>query len=196
MKQSNKPKYIFILQAIVVAIGISIFSYSFIATPSQISGDSMLPYLSNGDLVLTNKISPILTQTPLKQLVNYQYQRGEIIVFRKDGKEYIKRIIAIPGDSVSLEDGYVSINDKIVEEKYLQPGTRTLGADYIQEGDKRTIRENEYFVLGDNRTDSEDSRFSEIKLVNSEEIIGKVFFRYWPLNKIGIISKGNIEYRE
>ena len=112
-------------------------------------------------------------------------QRGDIIVFDADrvdpGNLYIKRIIAIPGDTIEIKDGETILNGEILEEDYLKE--REWDGENVPE---TTVPEDCYFVMGDNRNDSNDARFwgEENRWVTSDEIIGKAYFTYWPLSEI------------
>ena len=184
------------LRAIVLALAISIILYLFVITPNQVDGDSMSPNFQNGDLVLTNKIIQWFGNTNLGSSVGYNYQQGDVVVFQEPGHaDFIKRIVAIGGDRVGVVDGDLVINDSKVEEKYLNPSTRTFGGDFLQDGDTRVVPEGQYFVMGDNRNASQDSRFNKVKFVAREHIKGKVIFRYWPLSQLGIIGTGNIDFK-
>ncbi len=143
-------------------------------------GDSMEPTLSSGDTILINKLVYRIREP----------ERSDVIVFKKDGKEHsyysIKRIIGLPGETVVIRDGKVLINGEPLDEEVIVD-------DMILEGlatDEITLDEDEYFVLGDNRNDSQDSRYFNVGNVVREEIIGKAWLR---TNKFGIVSKMNLK---
>jgi signal peptidase I len=182
------------LQAIVISLVISIVIYLFIATPNQIDGLSMEPTFHNGELVLTNRVMQWLGSSPIGKSLSYDYQRGDIIVFQEPGKpDYIKRIIAVGGDKIGIKNGHVYLNEKLIDEKYLDSSVRTRGASFLQEGDTKTVPEGSYFAMGDNRSNSQDSRYQEVAFVKREYIKGKVVFRYWPLARFGIIETGETQ---
>ena len=116
--------------------------------------------------------------------------RGDIIVFEHEdavkGKELmIKRIIGMPGDTVELIDGDVYINgEKYDESGYLVEKTEITGN--ITE--PFVVPENSYFVMGDHRSVSKDSRYSDVGAISKDQIIGKASFRFWPLDKLSIIQ--------
>lgn len=163
-------------------IGLSIFAvvYLFLMQPHQVSGDSMFPTLENGDYVLTDKISYRFDEP----------QRGDIVVFHAPpsaqcpqgtGCDYIKRIIAVPGDSIEVRDSAFYLNGQQLTETYLGPGVDTSSHSFT--GNRAvTLGVDEYFVSGDNRPRSSDSR--AWGPIGSAEIVGKAFFRYWPINSI------------
>ena len=141
------------------------------------AGDSMRPELKNGDVVLVNRLV-YNAMTP---------KRGDIIAFKPNGREnahyYIKRIVGLPGETVTIRDGKVYINDS----------TDPLRDDFCPEtpvGDfgPYEVPEGCYFMLGDNRNVSKDSRYWLNPYVEKDKIIGKAFLRYWPLNKISLIE--------
>jgi len=162
-----------------IAIAVVVFAvvYFFVAQPHQVDGSSMLPNFVNNDYVLTEKITQHFDG----------YNKGEAIVFHYPNdttKDYIKRIIALPGDEVMIENGKVYINDVVLDETYTD-GSETRGNRFLGTGDRYRLGDNEYFVLGDNRDESSDSR--EWGPVDKSLIVGKVFFRYWPISSFGMI---------
>lgn len=176
------------LQSIVVAIAICVFVYVFIATPNQIDGISMNPTFENGQIILTNKLSLWLGDTPFGKSIGLGYSRGDVIVFQKPGyKDLIKRVIGLPGETIMLRGGKVYINENIITEEYISSEIKTNGGSFLEEGEEKTIPEGDYFVMGDNRNNSHDSRYTDIGFVEKGWIKGKALLRYWPLNKISLI---------
>lgn len=138
---------------------------SFIATPVRVDGDSMNKTFKNGDILILYKLSKI--------------KRFDVIVLHeeKDNEKIIKRVIGMPGDTVAIKDGEIYINDEKIDDEYAYGMT----SDY----DRITLKSDEYFILGDNRLISKDSRyFGPIK---EKEIKGKVVFRIFPFSKFGNI---------
>lgn len=140
-------------------------------------GDSMSPLLNNGDVTLVNRIVYDATSP----------KRGDIIVFRPKGNEnshyYIKRIIGLPGETVQIKDGAVYIDGEKLQDDYgknkiTDPG---IAAEEIQLGG------NEYFVLGDDRQNSEDSRMADIGNVKRSYIYGKAWFVVSPMDHFGFV---------
>lgn len=139
---------------------------TFIITPVRVDGDSMKNTLKNGDILLLYKLSSI--------------NRFDIIVLdeEKDNEKIIKRVIGMPGETVAIKKDKIYINDKVIDDEYAYGET----SDY----NKVTLRDNEYFILGDNRLISKDSRyFGPIK---ENEIKGKIVFRLFPFTKIGTVQ--------
>lgn len=170
-----KKVYFFILdllQTILLAASIFLVVYIFFFRPFQVSGESMYPTYENREYILTNLIG--LKFGPLK--------RGDVIVFKAPtdpDKDFIKRVIGIPGDSVMTQDGFVYVNGKKIDESaYLGPDVRTYGGSSMRDGQPVTVPPDNYIVMGDNRPFSSDSR--EWGLLPKKNVIGRSFFVYWP----------------
>jgi len=168
-----------ILETIVFIGSLFIVVYLFILQPNQIKGASMEPSFYTGEYILTSKIT-------------YKFrppQKGDVVVFRSPKNpdiEYIKRIIGLPGDTVVIrEDGGVYVNGALVTENYIAAKTNLWEGGFSKAEVPLTVPQNELFVMGDNRPRSSDSR--EFGTVPIDSIIGQVFYRYFPANKIGKI---------
>lgn len=152
---------------------------TYVGQRTKVSGGSMQPTLQDNDNLIVDKIS-------------YRFRdpkRFEIIVFPYKYQEntyYIKRIIGLPGETVQIIDGYVYINGEILEEPYevdvIDDGKYGIAAEPIELGP------DEYFVLGDNRNGSADSREAHVGLIHEDEFIGRAWVRIWPLKSIGVVS--------
>lgn len=169
-----------LIETAVIGISIFLVVYLFFMQPHQVSGQSMDPFLKDKDYVLTDKIS-YRTRTP---------QRGDIVVFHAPdsancpvgaGCDYIKRVIGVPGDVVEVKDNGFYINGEKLVESYLPPDTQTLPGAFTRDR-AITLGEQEYFVSGDNRMHSSDSR--SWGPIQPEMIVGRAFFRYWPVNSL------------
>ncbi len=168
-----------LFETTVLALVIFLLIYLFLWQPHRIKGHSMEPNFHDGELILTNKISYQL----------HPPQRGDVIVFRapmEEDKDYIKRIIGLPGEKVMVKDGSVYINGKLLKEPYLAPEVRTKGSYYLPDGQEKIVPPNSYVVMGDNRPYSSDSR--EWGPVPEKNIIGKTWLRYWPFSRFGLIK--------
>jgi signal peptidase I len=166
-------------ETIVLSLAIFVVIYFFIASPHQVKGLSMYPTFNDKELILTDKISYRFKEP----------QKGDVIVFKAPTNpdyDYIKRIIATAGDKISIKDRKVYVNGNLNSETYLPQGTDTVGGAYLPEEKEITIPEENLFVMGDNRNGSSDSR--AWGLVKKNEIIGKVFLRYFPFNKFGLLG--------
>lgn len=174
-----------IAKIVVIALAIVIPIRYFLFQPFFVKGESMEPNFENGDYLIIDEIS-------------YRFKepsRGEVIVFKYPQNEsqlFIKRIIGLPGEKVEIKDNIIKItgtNGKTIdlkEEAYLPSPIITSGNMDISLGDSQ------YFVLGDNRQASYDSR--RFGVVNKSEIIGKVFLRAWPFASLGLFKVPNYAY--
>ena len=146
-------------------------------TFQTVSGVSMSPNYKNKDVLLLSKVNYIFEKP----------DRGDIIALTdKDGVLYIKRIIAIPGDNVYVKENKLYINDILYKEDYLESSVITDDFTFkdicvINGCENLVLPENKYFVMGDNREDSYDSRFNVFGLVDKEHIIGKAVLKIWPI---------------
>lgn len=165
------------LQILVVCTFAFVFVWYFGQRISNI-GDSMNPVLKNGDVVLVNRI--IYDASSPK--------RGDIIVFKPNGNEnlhsYVKRIVGLPGETVQIKEGAVYIDGKKLTEKYKTSGLEEAGL----AAEEIALGGNEFFVLGDNRESSEDSRMADIGNVKRSEIEGKAWFIMTPGKRFGLIG--------
>lgn len=173
-----------LIQTLVIAGAIFVVIYAFLFRPYQVNGHSMDPTFQNGEYVLTNLIS--LRFSPLK--------RGDIVVFvapPDKEKDYIKRIIGLPGDRVKISGGAVYLNgNKLDQVSFLSSDVRTNGGAFLGEGDEVIVPEGQYFVMGDNREFSSDSR--EWGFVTKNAIIGKSFLVYWPFNHLRVVKHASL----
>ena len=129
----------------------------------------------------------------LTDKVTYRFRepsRGDVIVFKpptNNGEEFIKRIIALPGEEVSLKNSKIYINGTPLEESYLGGNVITSGGAFLGEGTTLTVPSQEYLVLGDNRPRSSDSR--SWGFVQKKGITGRAWLVYWPLKSAGVVAK-------
>ena len=179
-----------IIETVVVALSIFLVIYLFFMQPHQVNGQSMEPTFLSGEYVLTDKVS-YQTGNP---------QRGDVVVFHAPeaagcpegtGCDFIKRVLALPGDSVAVRDNAVWINGQALPEPYIPPENVTRAGAFTEGGREIFMGENEYFVVGDNRPFSSDSRVWGP--IGKENIVGRAFVRYWPVPKIGLIPKVQYE---
>lgn len=165
------------VEALVFAAAIFVVCYLFLFQPNQVSGSSMYATFHDKEYILTDKISYRFNEP----------KRGDVVVFKSPKNpdiDYIKRIIGLPGETIKLYNGKIYIDNVLLEENYLPKNLLTPGSYFLREGGAVTVPQNDYFVLGDNRTGSSDSR--EWGPVKKGEFIGRVFFRYFPFDRIGI----------
>ena len=172
-----------------------------VAQNFRVEGPSMEPGLHNGQYLLVNKA--VYFKLDLGELSKYipfidggdhssrflfhGPERGDVIVFRyprDPSRDFIKRIIGVPGDTVSITDGVVTVNGAVIDEPYINTGANS-------DLDPKVVPEGSYFVLGDNRPNSSDSR--NWGFVPEENIIGKAMFSYWPLSEFGGVGNTSVD---
>lgn len=160
-----------------VVLAITFLIITFVGQRTHVSGESMENTLDDGDQLIVDKLT-------------YRFhdpERFDIIVFPfryKDNTYYIKRIIGLPGETVLIADGEIYINGELLKESY----GREVMQDAGLAAEPITLGEDEYFVLGDNRNYSSDSRDPSVALIHRKEIIGRAWLRIWPLNSFGILK--------
>jgi len=167
------------LQPVVMAFGIFMMVYVFLAQPHKVDGKSMQPNFQNSEFILTEKVT----------YRRGDPQRGDVIIFHAPppyDSDFIKRVVGLPGENIKLVEGEVYINDIKLNEYYLPPDFVTSERSFLRENVEYLIPENYYFVMGDNRDGSSDSR--EWGPINKSSIVGRAIFRYWPPGKIGLIK--------
>ena len=155
--------------SIVVAVALAMFIRTFIVELYVVDGPSMRPTLESEERLVVNKFI-------------YRFrppEKGEVLVFqypRDPSRDFIKRVIATPGDTVEIREGRVLVNDQILAEDYILEKTRS-------EYPKSTVPEGRIFVMGDNRNNSEDSRFADVGFVPYDLIKGKALLVFWPISQ-------------
>ncbi|MCH7951389.1 signal peptidase I [Patescibacteria group bacterium] len=175
-----------IIETVVVAMAIFVIIYLFLIQPHQINGNSMWPNFLDGEYLLTDKFS-------------YRFndpRRGDVIIFRAPPSarcplelqcDFVKRIVGLPQETITIQEGEILVNGTTLSEAYL-PNETAFGTG--TPGNKPfTLRlgEDEYFVLGDNRGHSSDSR--GWGPVPAENIVGRAWVRYWPPQRVGFIAE-------
>jgi signal peptidase I len=180
-----------IVETLVLTLVIYLLIHNFIAQPFEVEQDSMVPTILEHEYILIDKLSPRFSD----------YDRGDIVVFspppgyEQGGVPFIKRVIGLPGDTVSLENGNVFVTPADgspvrLSEPYIRlvdgrpAPTQPRDAEGTSEW---TVPDGQYFVMGDNRPDSQDSRF--FGPISRESIIGRAWVRYFPLNRIQLVEK-------
>jgi signal peptidase I len=181
-----------IIETLVLTLVIYLLIHNFVAQPFEVRQNSMVPTIDPFDYVLIEKLTPRFGA----------YQRGDVVVFQppdgfqQDGIPFIKRVIGLPGDTVRLENGAVLITPPSgptvrIDEGYVVKTADGRTAPTVPRDQQRTeewkVPEGEYFVMGDNRTVSEDSRI--FGPIASDSIIGRAWLRYFPLDRIGFIER-------
>jgi len=158
------------VSVLVVVAAVAVLITTLFLPILQISGDSMYPTLTHNEIVVLLKTR--------------DYQRGDLIGFYYQGKILLKRVIALPEDEVVIDsDGNVYVNAQLLEEPYVTD--KSLGECDLEFPYK--VPGTGYFVMGDRRSNSVDSRNSMVGIVSQDDIIGKVFLRVWPFDRLGLI---------
>jgi signal peptidase I len=159
------------MRDLLIALGVSVFIIVFLYQPVKVEGTSMMPNLSDQERIFINKF-----------VYHWEaVERGDVVVFkypRDPSKSYIKRVIGLPGDKVQIDEGRVYVNGVLLDETYV-PVQYTDERSY----EKITVPAHSYFVLGDHRNLSNDSR--DFGPVHEGYIYGKAVFAYWPVEKVG-----------
>lgn len=148
----------------------------YVGERTEVRGESMYPALSDGDHLIVDKISYRFTDPDRFDVIVFPFQY-------QDDTFYIKRIIALPGETVQIYDGVIYINGKELQESYGYEKIKNAGL----ASKAITLGEDEFFVLGDNRNNSTDSREPSVGKITRADIIGKALLRIWPLDKIGLL---------
>ncbi len=178
------------IETVVIALSIFLVVYLFLVQPHQVSGLSMFPNFHDKEYILTDKVSYRLGDP----------KRGDVVVFHAPQAagcpqgtscDFIKRVIGLPGETIQIIDHAYYINGKKLPESYIPPENITNDDSYLG-ASPVTLGTDQYFVSGDNRPHSSDSR--KWGPITKEEIIGRGFLRYWPLNRAGFIPKVSYIY--
>ncbi len=168
---------IFLIVVVFILFGV------FFVQPVVVEGTSMLPQLHDGERLLVNK----LVYYKIKSISWGHIERGDIVVFwfpNDPDKSYVKRVIGLPGETVEIRNGQVFVNDQELNEAYLDKEHNQS----LPSMSPKRVEEHHYFVMGDNRDNSSDSRYWG--LVPEKYIYGKAFFRYWKPSMIGFLEHG------
>ncbi len=169
----------FLQTILLIAAGVLVI-YVFLFRPFEVKGASMYPNFHDGEHIITNIVALRLGNPKL----------GDVVVFSAPPdpeKDFIKRVIGVPGDKIMLREGDVYLNgSRLNESPHLSSKVKTYPGAFLRENEEVTVPADEYFVLGDNREESSDSR--EWGFVPRKNIIGESFLIYLPLNEIAIVK--------
>lgn len=176
------------IKALLIAVGLAFVIRYFFLAPIVVDGESMMPTLNDKDRMIVNKIGYVVGEP----------ERFDIIVFHApEEKDYIKRIIGLPGDTIEYKNDILYVNGEPVDEPYLDEfkeeykeqnldGTLTESFTLADKLGQETVPEGHLFVMGDNRRESKDSR--HIGFVSMDDVIGKTSIIYWPIKDIKIVK--------
>lgn len=162
---------------LLAVVALTFLFVQFVGQRTHVNGDSMNVTLEDGDNLIVDKLSYRFSDPERYDIIVFPYQYQEKTY-------YIKRIIGMPGETVQIIDGMVYIDGEMLDESYGKEVMQYAGI----ASDPIELGEDEYFVLGDNRNNSSDSRDPSVGNVHEDQIIGKAFIRIWPLNKFGILK--------
>ena len=168
-----------IVETTTFVLGFVVVTYFFLFQTGEVHGASSFPTWKDNERFITDKISYRIGQP----------QRGDFIVLQSPKNaevDFIKRIIGLPEERLKINGGKVYINGTLLYEPYLQPETFTGPEGYLKENKEIIIPKKSYFVMGDNRQNSSDSR--DFGPIRENSIVGKVTLRFWPPEKFGIIN--------
>lgn len=164
---------------IILIIGLTYLIITFVGQRTQVDGHSMEPSLSHGDNLIVDKLSYRFRDPSRYDVIVFPYQHAE-------NTYYIKRIIGMPGETIQIKDGYVYINGEKLDEHFgaevMQETSNNIAANPVE------LADDEYFVLGDNRNHSSDSRDPSVGILKRNQIIGRAWIRIFPFNKIGFVK--------
>ncbi|TCT16981.1 signal peptidase I [Natranaerovirga pectinivora] len=165
-----------ILDIIIILIVVYLIT-TFVGQRTSVIGDSMKPTLQNGNQVIIDKLSYRFTEPKRFDVIVFPYKMNP-------NQLYIKRVIGLPGETIQLVNGEIYIDGAVLEEDYglevfLNAG---IGTDPV------VIADGEYFVLGDNRNNSSDSRFVDVGNVPKGDIVGRAWIKIWPLKDFGLLK--------
>lgn len=164
---------------IVAVIVIVWFIVNYVGQRTEVSGDSMYDTLEDGDNLWIDKVTYRFKDPERFDIVVFPYQDSSVY--------YIKRIIGLPGETVRIdEEGTIYINNEPLDESY---GYEVINSGMVGRADSDVkLGEDEYFVMGDNRNNSKDSRFEDVGNIKKDELKGKAVLRIWPLKKFGTVE--------
>ena len=200
----RRRRYLTIFREVVETLLLAVLIFLAVRSTVQnfkVEGSSMLPSLDNGQYIIVNKLAYAQFDLGIFDFLPFfdagdnsthhlfgGPKRGDVVVFQSPSytdRDFIKRIIGVPGDKVQIRDGVVYINDEPLDETYTEGATNCpCGPWYIEEG--------QYFVLGDHRSNSSDSR--QFGSIAEEKIIGKTWFSYWPLSDVGLAPNHSVSF--
>lgn len=164
------------VEASTFALGIFVVVYLFFFQVGVVNGTSSYPTIADGERFVTDKISYRF----------YSPAKGDFVVInspKNNNIDLIKRIVGLPGETIMISDGSIFLNGKLLTEDYLQPGIKTFSESFLSEKMPYEIPINNYFVLGDNRSHSSDSR--DFGPIPRELIVGKAVLVVWPIEHFG-----------
>ncbi|OEH92431.1 signal peptidase I [Bacillus solimangrovi] len=182
MRNGTRRMMLSWLRSLSIALLIAIIVRTFVFSSYVVQGESMLPTLQDGNLLIINKIGYKITDI----------RRFDVVVFHANQREdYVKRVIGLPGDTIAVKDNVLYVNEQPFEQPFFEhtediQSSQIFTDDFTLEGltGERVVPEDALFVMGDNRMNSRDSRF--FGFITTEEVVGKVNLRYWPMQQLDV----------
>ena len=170
--KSTKREVLEWVYSIAIALAIALLLRNFVVTFVRVDGNSMVPTLENNERLLVVRLG-------------YQPKQGDIVILDPPNGRgpYVKRVIGMPGQTVSFENGNLYIDGELQKEDYVNNSTYPTGGQ-----SSFTVPEGTVFVMGDNRENSHDSRAGDVGFIKNEKVLGKVVCRVWPFSKFGPVE--------
>ena len=178
IKENKVKEAVSLIIYCIVVVAVMFLVVKFVGQRTVVLGSSMEPTLQDGDNLITDKITYRLMEPKRFDIVVFPYKENT-------SKLLIKRIIGMPGEKVQIKNGKVYINDTELKDDVYG---NALMVDEGIVGDPVVLAADEYFVLGDNRNHSQDSRFASVGNIHRDDIIGRAWVRIWPLNKLTLLK--------
>lgn len=178
IKENKVKEAVSLIIYCIVVVAVMFLVVKFVGQRTVVLGSSMEPTLQDGDNLITDKITYRLMEPKRFDIVVFPYKENT-------SKLLIKRIIGMPGEKVQIKNGKVYINDTELKDDVYG---NALMVDEGIVGDPVVLAADEYFVLGDNRNNSQDSRFASVGNIHRDDIIGRAWVRIWPLNKLTLLK--------
>ncbi|CAM4005461.1 signal peptidase I [Alkalicoccus chagannorensis] len=160
------------LVPIVAAVAVALIVRSFIMAPYVVEGASMEPSLEDRDRILVNKIPTWLGE----------FDRGDIVIIEENNRHYVKRLIAMPGETISMEEGMLLVDGEEIDEPYVNELE-----DYVESIEEVTMDDDEYYVMGDNRGNSLDSR-NGLGLIEEDDVLGRSTVVFFPMSNLQLTN--------
>lgn len=175
------------LEVLIISLALAILIKTFVFQFIVVEGPSMENTLKTGDRLFVNRIGYYFSGPKRGDIVVFQHRPGPMkffpILFEED---FIKRVIAVEGETVNIRDGKVYVDNVIIDEPYVHDPTLIQGMNSMNF--PVTVPKSTLFVLGDNRVNSKDSRYRDVGFVELKKMKGKATFRVWPLNRMGVVK--------
>lgn len=168
------------VESVTFALTFTVLGYLFLAQPMIVQGASSYPNLITGERIMIDKITP-----------HWQdYQRGEFVIPESPANPdvtFIKRVIGLPGERIKISQCHIYINGMTLEEQYLDNDSCTTGGQWLAENQEIAIPDGYYFLMGDNREHSSDSR--DFGPMAKGKIVGRAWLRFWPPDRFGLLNQ-------